>query len=266
MIDLTVGCARVVCTDRHHGVSTPPYATANLADHVGDEPGSVAENRRRLAGALGPGLPDPRHWVWLRQVHGAGVLVVDQDRAPAEPVADAAVTDRPGLPLVVLVADCAPIALVGQRAVGVVHAGWAGLELGVVERAVESLRAVDREAGSVPERQAGSVPERQAGSVPERQAGSVRAVVGPCIHPARYEFGPQLLARMVARFGDVVASTTEWGTPALDVPAAVRAALRAAGVVDVTEVGVCTAASADHFSYRRDGTTGRQALVVTSTA
>ena len=148
-------------------------------------------------------------------------------------------TDRPGLPLVVLVADCAPIALVGGRAVGVVHAGWQGLERGVVERAVTAVRAVDGDTD-----------------------GAVRAVLGPCIRPGRYEFGTVDLDRLVARFGPAVAATTDWDTPALDLPAAITVALAGVGVTDVVDAGVCTSASPDHFSHRRDGTTGRQAVVV----
>ena len=152
------------------------------------------------------------------------------------PEADAAVTTVPGLPLVVLTADCAPIALCAANAVGVVHAGWPGLLAGVVGAGVDALRAADPEA-------------------------PVRAVLGPCVHPGRYEFGVDDLAKLVDRFGPDVAARTDDGRPALDIPAAVRLALAAAGVVDVVDVDVCTSASADHFSHRRDGTTGRQALI-----
>jgi YfiH family protein len=229
------GAARVWFTDRHGGASTGPYESANLADHVGDTRDAVAANRRRLARTIDGVLADPQSWVWLRQVHGATVCVLDV--APSSPPeADAAVTTAPALPLVVLVADCAPVALVAPGAVAVAHAGWAGLELGVLERAVETVR---REGGD-----------------------PVRAVLGPCIHPARYEFGADLLERLVARLGPEVAARTAEGTPALDIPAAVRAALACAGVDDVDDVDVCTAGSADHFSARRDGVTGRQAVVV----
>ena len=235
-------------------MSAPPYASANLATHVGDDPDAVAENRRRLAADFG----DAAHeWVWLRQVHGDGVLVLGDapDRsgearaagaasdsggpgaAPAPPAADAAVTARPGVALCVQVADCAPIALVGDRAVGVVHAGWEGLERGVVARAVDALRIED-EPGA-----------------------TVRAVLGPCICAGRYEFGADDLARLVERFGPSVSATTEWGTPAFDLPAAVRLELERAGVDDLVDVALCTASSPDHFSYRRDGVTGRQAVV-----
>jgi polyphenol oxidase len=228
-------------TGRGGGTSAAPYDLANLALHVGDDPSAVHANRAALAHALGAGVPDPEAWVWLDQVHGATVVVADGPRpSPSAPLAqaDAAVTVRPGMPLAVLVADCAPVALVSPGAVGVVHAGWRGLEAGVVEHAVAQLRAL------------------------EPGGGAVRAVIGPCIHPARYEFGAADLARLTVRFGPAVASTTEWGTPALDLPAAVTSALRGAGVDDVTDVGVCTAASPHHFSHRRDGTTGRQAVVV----
>ncbi len=118
-----VAC-RVVFTDRHGGVSAPPFDSLNLADHVGDTTGAVAGNRTRLAARLG--LAGPDRWVWLHQVHGAAVVDVDGP-PPAPPEADAAVTTVPGLPLVVLTADCAPLALVAGDAVAVVHAGWHGL-------------------------------------------------------------------------------------------------------------------------------------------
>jgi YfiH family protein len=210
----------------------------NLADHVGDDPAVVAENRARAAAMLGVGPADPRGWVWLRQVHGREVVTVDA--ASAEPPeADAAVTTAVDLPLVVLTADCAPVALASPGGVAVVHAGWPGLEQGVLGAAVDALRAV--------------------------APGPVQAWLGPCVHPARYEFGPDLLARLVERLGPEVAATTATGTPALDIPAAVRVSLARAGIDELTEVDVCTASSPDHFSHRRDGVTGRQAVVVVRT-
>jgi YfiH family protein len=170
----------------------------------------------------------------LRQVHGHEVVTVDRPPGAA-PEADAAVTTAVGLPLVVLTADCAPVALAGPGGVAVVHAGWPGLEQGVLGRAVDALRAV--------------------------APGPLAAWLGPCVHPERYEFGADLLARLVDRLGPEVESTTAAGTPALDIPAAVRVSLARAGVEQITDVDVCTAASPDHFSHRRDGVTGRQAVV-----
>ena len=233
MIVRTVGRARVVFTDRHGGVSEGVYESANLADHVGDDPAAVARNR--VLAAARTGMPDPDHWAGLHQVHGNEVVRFEAPSGTA-PDADASVTTTVGLPLVVLTADCAPLAIIGDEAIAAVHAGWGGLEAGVIERAVDAIREV--------------------------APGPLRAVLGPCIHPARYEFGADLLDRLVARFGDAVAARTATGTPALDLPAAVRAALRQAGVDDLDDVDVCTADSPDFFSYRRDGDTGRQAMLV----
>ena len=121
-----------------------------------------------------------------------------------------------------------------MTAVGVVHARHRGLEHGVIEAGRAAARS-----------------------------GPVRcAYLGPCIRPDRYEFGAAHLARIVARLGPEVAGRTADGHPALDVPAAVRAALRNCAVDAFDDGGVCTAASAAHFSYRRDGVTGRQATIV----
>ena len=223
----------MVFTDRHGGVSIGPYASLNLGDRVGDEPRSVAENRRRLAAALDGAPDDPRAWVWLHQVHGNRVVAVD--RAPgAPPEADGAVTARLDLPLVACAADCAPLALVAEGAIGVVHAGWAGLEAGVVEAGARAVRAA---------------------------GGAVHGVLGPCARAESYEFGADLLVRLTNRFGADVAARTADGRPAFDLPEAVRVALDREGA-SLDDVAIDTVSSADHFSYRRDGTTGRHAVVV----
>ncbi len=242
MIEVGAPGVRIVFTDRHGGESAAPYASLNLGDHVGDDPDVVTQNRARVATRLDGGPSDPAGWVWLRQVHGREVVTVDgAPAAPTDPPeADAAVTTAVGLPLVVLTADCAPVALASPGGVAVVHAGWPGLEQGVLGAAVDALRAV--------------------------APGPVRAWLGPCVHPDHYEFGADLLERLVARLGPEVASTTPAGTPALDIPTAVRTSLASAGVDDLTDVGICTAESPDHFSHRRDGVTGRQAVVVVRTA
>jgi polyphenol oxidase len=238
VIRRALGPAQVWFTDRHDGMSVGPYRENNLADHVGDDPVRVGENRRHLAAMLAreqPAVPaDPSAWVWLRQVHGTHV-VIGGEVVGTLPEADASVSATRGLPLVVLTADCAPIALAGDTAVGVVHAGWLGLERGVIEAAVLALRA----AGT----------------------GPVRAALGPCIRPAQYEFGSDLLARLTSRLGADIAGRTVDGAPALDIPVAVRRSLELVDVDVLDDVDVCTVASPDHFSYRRDGVTGRQAVV-----
>jgi len=198
----------------------------------------VRENRDRLAAAAN--LPPPAGWRLLRQVHGARVVTVTPDSMPARdapvPEGDAAVTTLPGVPLVVLTADCAPVVIVDDDAVGVVHVGWQGLRGGVVAAAVEALRAIGR--------------------------GPVRAAIGPCIRPGEYEFGRADLDSLVARFGPSVEGATHTGAPALDLAAGVCAAFAECGVVDVDDPGAGTADDPNYFSYRRDGATGRQAVIV----
>jgi copper oxidase (laccase) domain-containing protein len=134
------------------------------------------------------------------------------------------------VPISVRVADCAPIALLAEGVVGVVHAGWRGIAAGVIPAALDTMRDLG--------------------------AGAIRAVLGPCIHAECYEFaGPELDA-LVDRFGESVRGTTSWGTPALDVPAAVRAQLP-----DVIDESVCTACSPDHWSFRQDGAAERIAVI-----
>jgi YfiH family protein len=155
------------------------------------------------------------------------------------PEADAAVSTEPDAVLSVLTADCGPVALVAPGVVATVHAGWRGVAAGVIEAAVAEVR--------------------------RRSEGPVRAVLGPCIHPECYEFSAADLYPIVARLGPEVVGETADGSLALDLPRAIHRGLAGAGVTDVSDVDVCTACSADHFSHRRDGTTGLQAMLVAAT-
>ena len=201
---------------------------------VGDNEKNVRENRERLA--CRAGLSDPSGWQFLDQVHGGEVIEVDRpNKKMAVRSGDAAVTATAGQVLAVLTADCAPVAIVGDSAFAVVHAGWKGLLAGVVANSVNTLRS--------------------------RGVNIRQAVLGPCIHPVNYEFGLDDLKLLAKTLGNEVIGATSSGAPALDLPSAVRSALVAARVESFSDVGICTASSADHFSFRRDGVTGRQALV-----
>jgi YfiH family protein len=238
-IRLELDGAEILFSDRTGGVSAPPFDTANAGYGRGDDPARVDENRVRIGAGLGGRAEDPNRWIALHQVHGAAVYAADEDGPTAgrpAPQADAAVSAEPGAVLSVLTADCGPVALLAPGVVAAVHAGWRGLAAGVVGAAVAEVR--------------------------RRSTGPVRAVVGPCIHPECYEFSPADLRPIVERLGPEVAGTTAGGRPALDIPRAIRLALAGAGVSDVTDVDVCTACSPDHFSYRRDGRTGLQAMLV----
>jgi len=176
-------------------------------------------------------------WTWLRQVHGDAVVTVTTPGGGAGSQADASVTREANAVLAVLTADCAPVALVSpEGVVGAVHAGWRGLAAGVLERTVEAAR--------------------RAG------ATELRAVLGPCIHPECYEFGASDLDVVAARLGNGVRAVTAAGEPALDVPVAVAAALKDAGVTELVDVDVCTACNDDYFSWRAGKDLARQAMVL----
>lgn len=175
-------------------------------------------------------------WTWLHQVHGARVVTVPVPGAEAGAEADAVVTAVPGAVLAVHTADCAPVVLVSDGAVGVVHAGWRGLVAGVLPAAVAAMRAFG--------------------------AGAVRALLGPCVHPCCYEFGRDRLAEVAAATGGAVEAATSDGALALDLPAAVAAALAGVGVTVDSDASVCTACSADrHWSHRARGEPERQAAL-----
>lgn len=168
-------------------------------------------------------------------MHGTDVIVVTEPGQHAGAAADAAVTAVPGCALAVRTADCAPVVLTGVRSVGVVHAGWRGLADGVVGRAVDALR----ELGDLP----------------------TAAHLGPCIRPGCYEFREDELDELSRRLGSHVRGTTTWGTPALDLPAAVATALRDAGVPLLHDASGCTACDRRWFSHRARGEPERIATV-----
>jgi len=176
-------------------------------------------------------------WTWLRQVHGAEVVVVKRPRDSCGSRADAAVTASAGAGLVVLTADCAPVALSSlEGVVGIAHAGWRGLLGGVVEEAVSAMRRLG--------------------------ASQVFAALGPCIHAHAYAFSPEDLEPLVARLGPGVRGVDENEGPALDLPAAVAAALARAGAELFAVAGTCTHCSQEHWSWRARRESGRQATVV----
>jgi len=206
----------------------------------------------RVTGGLGRAGSAVESVHWVRQVHGSAVVVVPpevprgaggSDGAPIPVVlageGDALVSSAGATGLVVLTADCASIALGSPEGVlGAVHAGWRGLAAGVVGRAVEAMGALG--------------------------ATEVVGALGPCIHPGCYEFSGSDLDAVAARLGDGVRGRTHSGRAALDLPAAVSAALAAAGAGERAGVDACTGCGGGYFSHRARGDRGRQALLVWS--
>ncbi|MDT0435311.1 peptidoglycan editing factor PgeF [Streptomyces sp. NPDC005840] len=226
--------AHFAFTDRWGGVSAVPYEELNLGGAVGDDPRAVRANRASAAASLGL---DAGRVVWMNQVHGADVAVVDGPwgERPA-PEVDALVTTRRGLALAVLTADCTPV-LLADPVAGVVcaaHAGRPGMVAGIVPAAVRAMT----ELGADPAR--------------------IVARTGPAVCGRCYEV-PEEMRADVAAAEPAAHAETSWGTPAVDVTAGVHAQLERLGVRDRERSPVCTRESDDHFSYRRDRTTGRLA-------
>jgi polyphenol oxidase len=225
--------ARVIFSTRRGGVSEGPYESLNLGILTDDDPDRVAENRRRLA--VGAGL-GPASVAMGWQVHGTDLL--EWDRPPqrggfAEPGVELAkvdghVTSVPGLGLMVLVADCYPVALAAPGRAAMLHCGWRGLAEGILEKALERFDG-DRPA----------------------------AAVGPGIGGCCYEVGQEVLDAFAGLDG--VADGRM-----LDLRAVIARKLERAGIERVEHVNECTSCRPDlYFSHRRDdGVTGRQAGLV----
>jgi polyphenol oxidase len=227
---------RRVTTTRAGGISAPPFDTFNLGDHVGDDPAAVAANRARLAAAIGLA---PDRVVWMNQVHGDRVEVVNEPRDTAFADTDALVTGTPRLALAVVTADCVPVLMADARAgvAAAVHAGRVGAQRGVVARAVETMLGLGA------------------------QAGDISALLGPAVSGRNYEV-PAAMADEVEAALPGSRTTTSAGTPGLDLRAGIACQLRNLGVTSVDVDPRCTVADRSLYSHRRNAPTGRLASLV----
>jgi YfiH family protein len=237
----------VVFTGRHGGASEGPFATLNLAFHVGDEEGAVRRNRVTVYRHLNL---EPADVVIAEQVHGAGVAVVDSRHAgvgalglPELPDVDALVTAAPGLVLGGLFADCVPVYLYDpvRQAIGLIHAGWRGTAAGIAARAV-------------------GVMVRTFGTRPE----DCLAIMGPAIGPCCYQVGNDVVEAFRPLLGagdEPVMKLDGRGRWRLDLLLANRRWLLSAGLRErrIVGSGLCTACRTDlFFSHRASGgRTGR---------
>jgi YfiH family protein len=220
-------------TTRRGGVSDGPYRSMNLGAHVGDDPGRVAENRRRFVADCGVATePD-----WLTQVHGTTVRLPGAV-GPVE--ADAAIAQEPGAVVAVLTADCLPILLCAESGneIAAIHAGWRGLAAGIVATTIFGM-----------------------GTPPER----LLAWLGPAISQPAFEVGDDVRAAFVAADAGAKAcfQRNERGRWQADLYALARRRLETAGVGAIFGGGLCTYGDEERFfSYRRDGQCGRMATFV----
>ncbi|MBO0847892.1 MAG: peptidoglycan editing factor PgeF [Pseudonocardia sp.] len=226
---------RRVVTTRAGGASRAPFDTFNLSVLVGDDPSAVAANRGRLAAGVGL---RPENVVWMRQVHSAVTATVTAP--PGEDLCgvDAMVTDRPGLALAVLAADCVPVLLADPSAnvLGAAHAGRVGSARGVLPSVLAAMVRL--------------------GARPFR----VQALLGPSVCGRCYEV-PAAMRDDVHAALPGSGCTTRDGRPGLDLRAGLREQLRAHGVVQVDTDPRCTVEDPTLYSHRRDGKTGRLAAL-----
>ena len=230
---------------RRGGVSTGDVAGLNTGLGAEDDPAAVAENRRRAIAAVAPGAS----LVTVYQIHSADCVTASAPWPDSErPRGDALVTDRPGLMLGILTADCAPV-LLADRAAGVIgaaHAGWKGALAGVTDRTIAAMIAL--------------------GARRER----IVAAIGPCIAQPSYEVDDGFRARFAAA-DPANALYFALGAPGhwqFDLAGYVAARLAAAGIGEVAATGLDTYALPDRFySYRRathrgEVTYGRQISLI----
>jgi len=227
---------RVSFTCRHGGVSSGRFASLNLGALTADDAANVAENRRRAVdGAGGDGTTATMAW----QVHGTDIREVTdtpssgrflQPGAEPFPKSDGLVTSTRGRALTLLTADCLPVAIAaadGSR-LALLHAGWRGIEAGVIEAGVAAV------------------------------GGEAVAAIGPGAGPCCYEVGEDVAGPLSRRFGEDVVRDGR-----ADLWLCAERALRGSGVEQVAVAGECTICTEDrYFSHRRDhGVTGRQGVV-----
>ncbi|MDT3735514.1 MAG: peptidoglycan editing factor PgeF [Denitratisoma sp.] len=223
---------RALVTTRAGGASEGPYASMNLAAHVGDNAAAVAENRRRLRAHV------PAEPLWLSQVHGVSVVRAEDAVEGAE--ADAAFARRAGRVCAVLTADCLPVLLCDDAGTVVcaAHAGWRGLAGGVLEAAVHAM------------------------DVPPAR---LMAWLGPAIGPRAFEVGAEVREAFLAHApGATTAFTPKAnGKWLADLYRLAELRLNALGLSRVFGGGYCTYSEAERFySFRREKATGRMASLI----
>lgn len=224
---------RACTTTRGGGVSQPPYASFNLADHVGDRRAAVLTNRKRLSRML----QLPAEPLWLQQVHGR--TVVDAARVDSGAAADGSFSRHAEVVCAVLTADCLPVLLcdkVGQ-AIAALHCGWRSLSADIIAGGVEAM-------GAAP--------------------GELMAWLGPAIGPDAFEVGRDVRDAFVAVDANHAEAFRSCGDRwKADLYHIARQQLARLAVNEVYGGGRCTYTESDQFySFRRDGQTGRMATLI----
>ncbi len=248
---------RSVCSTRHGGVSSAPYDSLNLGDHVGDAAAAVAHNRSIFGQALGA------RPVFLQQVHGRALVQLAagiQDGTPA----DGCISIHAGLACTIMVADCLPVLLTDTRgtAVAAAHAGWRGLVgsqgAGILDTVVPALRSAALAASAA-----------SAAGAAGSGAGETIAWLGPCIGPRAFEVGDEVREVFLSHDRDAAGmfrphSAGKW---LADLQGLARLRLATLGVKrvygnDGSDAWCTVSNPLRFFSHRRDRVSGRLAASI----
>lgn len=226
---------KAISTTRNGGVSIAPYDTLNLGDHVGDDPQSVLNNRQRLAKHL---MLSDDDIIWLEQVHGVNVLTLDH-QPPTSYKADASYTNIPRKACAIMTADCLPVlfcSLAGNE-VAAAHAGWRGLQAGVLEQTIQRFKAEPK---------------------------NIMAWLGPSIGPEQFEVGPEVREAFMDVNPEAEAAFKARDNKYLaDIYLLARQRLNSLGVQKIYGGNFCTVSQSElFFSYRREKQTGRMASLI----
>lgn len=221
-------------TTRQGGVSLPPFDAMNLADHVGDDPKAVAENRQRLRqiAAL------PSEPLWLQQTHSTRVINADNWQPGIE--ADSIISVETNVVCAILTADCLPVCLFDKTTekVAAIHAGWRGLANGIIEKTVTRMTTTPSQ---------------------------IIAWLGPAIGPQQFEVGTDVYQAFTQSDAQVSQAfiLQNNGRYLADIYQLARQRLTQSGVSQITGGEHCTVSDpASFYSYRRDGQTGRMATLI----
>ena len=216
---------------RHGGVSHGVYASLNGGVGSKDNPEQVAENRVRMAQALGVA---PEHFLTPYQIHSPDVVVAETPwNAETRPRADAVVTREPGLAIGVSTADCGPLLFADSdaRVIGAAHAGWRGAFTGVIDGTIAAMEKLGADRANI------------------------TVALGPTIRQANYEVGPEFVERFLTTDADnarFFADAERAGYAMFDLTGYIAARVKQAGIVKFDDLGLCTYADpARFYSFRR---------------
>lgn len=213
-----------IFTNREGGFSAPPFDSANLGDHVGDNPEFVTRNRAQLESQLGIAIQ------FMNQVHGDTVVLVEE--IVSTPTCDALITTSKQLALAVMVADCIPLLLKSEIAIAAVHVGRRGLMNQVARKTITAMRDMGAEM--------------------------IHSYIGPNICGSCYVVSPEIFNEVITKYPSADSSKRS-GKLTLDLAAGLKEDLKDTVMLDLSS---CVLEDSHTFSYRRDGTTGRQAGVI----